>query len=245
MYYISDVHLELYKTDFPVIRGAYTNDILIIAGDLLILRNIDTYKPFLVSLSKKFNKIYWIPGNHEYWGSSNLETFEEIATNIKSWLKTNKLHNIIFDKHIVDHENKLVGCTLWTSLNSGNERVISMASEVMNDYVNMSRTPYDLLEQFKLDYYFLRDNVGEGYTVFTHHAPSYTSVFSTSKEPVRHFYASNLEEFVIKKKPKYWIHGHIHKSQDYLIKNTRVLANPHGYNGIEHNNFDLVLKNVR
>ncbi|KRQ10165.1 metallophosphoesterase [Bradyrhizobium manausense] len=29
--------------------------------------------------------------------------------------------------------------------------------------------------------------------------------------------------------PSIWVHGHVHKSRDYVIENTRVIANPRGY----------------
>jgi hypothetical protein len=34
-----------------------------------------------------------------------------------------------------------------------------------------------------------------------------------------------------------WLHGHIHKSSDYVVGTTRILANPHGY-GLENPSFN-------
>jgi len=34
---------------------------------------------------------------------------------------------------------------------------------------------------------------------------------------------------------KLWCHGHIHKSKDYMIGDTRVVANPYGYYEYEIN----------
>ena len=42
-------------------------------------------------------------------------------------------------------------------------------------------------------------------------------------------YASNLEGLICEKGPDLWIHGHVHKSRDYTIGKTRIVANPRGY----------------
>jgi hypothetical protein len=45
--------------------------------------------------------------------------------------------------------------------------------------------------------------------------------------------------------PRYWLHGHVHKSLDYTIGDTRVICNPRGYPGPggtrENPNFDPML----
>ena len=39
-------------------------------------------------------------------------------------------------------------------------------------------------------------------------------------------------------KPKFWIHGHMHNTSDYMIAGTNVLCNPRGYND-ENFEFDV------
>jgi hypothetical protein len=36
-------------------------------------------------------------------------------------------------------------------------------------------------------------------------------------------------------KPNYWIHGHMHKSKEYIFDDTRVISNPYGYENYETN----------
>ena len=49
-------------------------------------------------------------------------------------------------------------------------------------------------------------------------------------------YHNHLEELIMDNTQiKYWVHGHMHDPVDYTIGETRVLANPRGYAGYEHN----------
>jgi hypothetical protein len=70
----------------------------------------------------------------------------------------------------------------------------------------------------------------DGETVaVTHTAPSRQSL-----PPGSHahdwLYAASLEHLMIgENAPTLWLHGHIHANRDYMIGNTRVVANPRGY----------------
>ena len=53
--------------------------------------------------------------------------------------------------------------------------------------------------------------------------------------------ASNLEPFITENTDKiqYWVHGHIHESNDYTVANTHIVSNPRGYSDYQENpNFD-------
>jgi Icc-related predicted phosphoesterase len=68
--------------------------------------------------------------------------------------------------------------------------------------------------------------------VVTHHAPSEMSCGNYFKaDDDNAFYATNLHRFVEVMQPAAWVHGHMHSSADYMMGDTRVLANPRGYVG--------------
>jgi len=74
--------------------------------------------------------------------------------------------------------------------------------------------------------------------VVTHHAPSPKSI------PKRHSgssigaaYASDLEPIIEENSATMWIHGHIHDQQDYVVGDTRIIANPRGYPAEPNNEF--------
>jgi len=78
--------------------------------------------------------------------------------------------------------------------------------------------------------------------VITHHAPSIKSVPEIYKDdPVTSAYGSNLEELIIRYKPSYWIHGHIHTPTRYKIDQTEIICNPHGYINEAYNGYNSEL----
>ena len=48
------------------------------------------------------------------------------------------------------------------------------------------------------------------------------------------YYASDLEGLILRKRPALWCHGHIHTRRDYRIGDMRVICNPAGYEGRDH-----------
>ena len=51
----------------------------------------------------------------------------------------------------------------------------------------------------------------------------------------------DLESMIIKYKPAYWIHGHVHTPVRYNIDQTEIICNPHGYINEKYNGYDKEL----
>lgn len=93
---------------------------------------------------------------------------------------------------------------------------------------------------------FLEDHLQGGKdttVVVTHHAPSPRS-FGRRYEERRFmpawkaaFYASDLEDMMWVIGPDVWIHGHIHHRADYVVGETRVVANARGRDA-QYSGFD-------
>jgi hypothetical protein len=72
--------------------------------------------------------------------------------------------------------------------------------------------------------------------VVGHHAPSHKSVKPKYERDVHMngAYRSDLENFIADRpRIKLWVHGHTHSEFDYMVAETRVVANPRGYVGYE------------
>jgi DNA repair exonuclease SbcCD nuclease subunit len=73
--------------------------------------------------------------------------------------------------------------------------------------------------------------------VVGHHAPSKLSTKPQYEDDVivNGAYSSDLSEFILDHTQiKLWTHGHTHHNFDYMVGDTRVVANPRGYIGYEH-----------
>lgn len=75
------------------------------------------------------------------------------------------------------------------------------------------------------------------WVVVGHHAPSKLSTKPQYERDVivNGAYSSDLSEFMLDHPQiKLWTHGHTHHNFDYMIGGIRVVANPRGYDGYEH-----------
>ena len=74
--------------------------------------------------------------------------------------------------------------------------------------------------------------------VLSHFAPSIQSISDKYLDQGNVYlnasYASNMEDFILQnERIKYWHHGHVHDSFDYMIGQCRVICSPYGYSGRE------------
>ena len=74
--------------------------------------------------------------------------------------------------------------------------------------------------------------------VLSHFAPSIQSISDKYLDQGNVYlnasYASNMEDFILQNgRIKYWHHGHVHDSFDYMIGQCRVICSPYGYSGRE------------
>lgn len=67
--------------------------------------------------------------------------------------------------------------------------------------------------------------------VVTHHAPHPRSLLhGEAREPIDAAYASDLTAILEgEHAPDLWVHGHVHRTVDYRVGRTRVLANARGH----------------
>ncbi|MBY0426605.1 MAG: metallophosphoesterase, partial [Cytophagales bacterium] len=111
--YCSDLHLEL-KYNLLFVENQkwkVTGDILILAGDITKLY-IENYKlPFFDMISDKYEKVFWIPGNHEFYYSSDLLILDRP-------LKENIRSNVFLINNVTEilNDTAFIFSTLWSKI---------------------------------------------------------------------------------------------------------------------------------
>lgn len=250
----SDIHTEFLdryiddmdKMALDILPRLDSDDqtVLILAGDIGSMHKPEVLVAFIDQVAPRFRQVLYIPGNHEYYGARMEVMWEDLDAMLCAH------DNLIFMEngaHGIDGHNFHMS-TLWTDFNGEDAATMLEAQSRMNDYRhiwcgNRVAKPGDMLERHRSTMRDWNDEVREGDIIVSHHLPSFQSVPPEYKNQKRinGAYASDLEEFILSKKPALWVHGHTHNSFDYMIGDTRVVCNPRGYEGGLNKEYNPVL----
>ena len=240
--YASDLHLEFpknreYLKARPIEPVA---DVLLLAGDIVPFREMEKHHDFFDYLSDHFEKTYWIPGNHEYYGFDLAEkcgTFNEAIRDNLFLLNNTSL---------VYKDVKLIFSTLWSRINHENANVIQ---QQLNDFHQIKYKAAPLTVKYfngihKESLHFVERELSMSQhpkkVVVTHHVPTLRNYpLHYLNSPLNEAFATDLDDLIERTQPAYWVYGHHHDNTlDFSIGNTRLLTNQLGYVGNgEHYNF--------
>lgn len=241
---LSDLHLEFMKNIPEIIPKA---PYLLLAGDIGYPEQPNFYH-FLKNVSKKFETVFFVPGNHEYYQNykidiglgEQIKTVNELDTLMKQICYS--LPNVVYlnnDTYKLD-DLIIIGSTLWSDV-SGNDYLI-------NDYnqVYMRETPKQL-ENVTLSYiknlygiskYYIQSEIKKcketntSALVLTHHLPSTQLIIPEYRtrypKYISHF-ASNLEYLLDPEYVKAWCCGHSHAHVEEVINGVNCYMNCIGY----------------
>jgi hypothetical protein len=210
------------------------------------------YRDFFQRVSFQFKHVIYIMGNHEHY-HGKFDKSADIIRETLGYLNVNNVH--LLDRDTVEIDGVyFIGGTMWTDCNKGDPmtqyhlehcmtdfRVIRIAGENFKKFLPM-RT---VMEFTKTRDYFktVIENLPKDskIVVCSHHAPSHLSIHEIYKNAtlMNGGYSSDLSEFILDRPQiRAWTHGHMHNNFDYLVGDTRVMCNPHGYPG-ENDQFDF------
>lgn len=223
----------------------------------------ERFHNFFQQVSSEFKDIIYITGNHESYHFD----FKQTIPNLRKHLSYLKNIHILDNQTYHFGDICFICGTLWTDMQKENPLVMESIKYMMNDFriiKNSNRmirsdewmdelnlvpdnfTPQDAVAEHKKMVSFI-DTVYRNsppsvkkFVVVGHHAPSTLSIHPKYKNnpEMNAGYSSDLSNFILDHpKITHWFHSHIHHPQDYMIGETRIVANPRGYVGIEH---DLV-----
>ncbi len=231
--YCSDLHLEFPENKYFLNSNPLKveGDILLLAGDILLLKDINEYKYFFDFLSENFKYTYWIPGNHEYYFSD----ISERSNSFKEQIRDNVF--LINNVSVIHDDTKFVFSTLWSKISHQNEwqiqKGLSDFSVIKKDGGIFTPFDYNLLYQKSIDFIkkALNQNKQNKTVVVTHHVPTYMNYPEQYKGSVlNEAFATELFDLIEKSNINYWIFGHSHENiSDFNIGKTKLLTNQLGY----------------
>jgi len=242
---VSDLHLEASLFKLPKMEGE-KDMVLILAGDIApaIHLNFLKVREFFKDCAERHEKVFYVAGNHEHYGSFINETIPFI----KKIFEEENINITLLDKDAIEYNDvMIIGATLWTDFDKQNKELMDLAKLYIADYTwiydggdkNIVLRPPKVLDMFFDDYNFIAkkfvtNTEKKKQVVITHHAPSYKSLHETYKfSNINGVFMSDLDSVIETYEPVLWVHGHTHNSFDYNIGNTRVVCNPRGYSRFE------------
>ena len=243
--YASDLHLghranREFISDKPLRPVA---DTLLLAGDIIPLHSIDRFKDFFKYLSDHWEKVVWIPGNHEYYGS-------DITRYTKGFKEQIRANIILCDQHVIKIDDvHIIAATLWSHIAQENEQSIQSQ---LNDFnyikLNGKRLSIDDFNQLHLEHssFFLKQletlgKNGNKVIALCHHVPTLIDYpLKYVGSDLNNAFVSDFADRLNAPLPSYWIYGHHHVNvPSFEINGCHFLTNQLGYvQAREHSKFN-------
>jgi len=231
--YCSDLHLEFPENKKYVNKHLLqpSGEILLLAGDILPFALNHRNYMFFDFVADNFEAVFWIPGNHEYYGYDIAKIsdplFEKIRSNVF----------LVNNQTIAYKEVNIICSTLWSHISPENEWTIQ---KNLSDFsaITFKDDPllpvhFNAFHQTALS--FIKNEVNKyGVSkniVLTHHVPTlYHYPTKYKRSPLNEAFAVELHDYIDYSNISFWIYGHHHSNiPGFIIGNTTLLTNQLGY----------------
>lgn len=191
-------------------------DTLIIAGDLG--SSAENNLPLLEQLSSMYKHVFFILGNHDFYGGSG--TYDDKLSEYRKI--EGLLDNVtILHNDIVEYEGlTIAGSTVWYKLSNPVDELSFM---MMNDSRYIFKSD-EMKLKYADDMEFLDSIKDKDIDILITHTPPITS--KLSEYP---FNACFINEEALIVKPKIWIAGHQHTVDEFTVDGIKYKYNPYGY----------------
>lgn len=214
-------------------------DVLVLAGDVMSLKFFDEASERLNVLLKKYPKVLYVVGNHEFYGTNPSQVSAVCAK-----LRETYTSLYIFDKPdvVVIDGQKFVCGSMFYRYQEDNEKY----QDWMNDTAYIQDFIPWVYEQNAAFLELAEREVDSSSVVITHYLPSYKCVNERYKNsPLNRFFVCEMDELIERKSPKLFASGHTHLAYDFKIGQTRLVCNPFGYmseQGVNGFNPNLIIE---
>lgn len=229
--YISDLHLEFSGSIEPRQIPPGKDEVLILAGDIG-QSHLEKTKMFFRYVSQNFMKVFYVPGNHEYYGSNTIEKTRELLSQLVS-----EYPNIsLLDRGMEIYQNYIfIGTTMWSLMKDFRYKVndfYSIPGMNIPRYNEENRKDVEFLEtQIKIKPGF---DGYKGKIVITHHIPSKSLTDGQYEgSPYNQCFFTDMDHVSGQEDVRAWFFGHTHLPS----QTGKFYCNPIGYPG--ENSFSI------
>lgn len=228
---LSDVHHEFYTDESLYINKG--EDVLVIAGDLDVgyTRCLSALRRF----AQHTKHVVYVSGNHEYYH----HTIAEFDDYIQRFTANTNIHYLNPGRVTLDGIT-FIGATLWS--NFGGDvfaqqycaRAINDFRTILNFSTNKCVELYDKHSEYIKQQY---EQTPGTKVIVTHFLPDTACVAPeySGESVINKYFANDLGSWISElQDTPLWLFGHTHSLVDIEIGDTRVVANPYGYNKNQH-----------
>lgn len=230
--YISDIHIDTH-TNMPDIRPV--SNYLAICGDIgqPYAKN---YKLFIKEQSKKFEKVFVVPGNHDFdlgpmYRKDRVDKWEPYIKNICD--EFNNVYYLNRGTHHLNNNILIIGSILWS-------KPMPLPQTIWEKDNRMKQIFIDHMDQHNLHVDWISNTIDQNsdkkILILTHFVPTLKLIeekYLLKGKYTNSWFATDLE-YLIKKPVKAWICGHTHSVQQCKINDVYCAVNALG-NGYENN----------
>ena len=244
--FVSDIHLEMIRNKYfdpsqIVVPGEA--EFLALCGDIGYPEDA-ILEEFLRFCSSKYRRVFWVPGNHEFYSPSSTHhmTIQDKFKKMESLCHT--FPNItLMNQTAVDIAGtplRIIGCPLWTNIP---DDFASTAQKYMNDFRLIYKTQADRITVNDLNVWHNSDRAwieseiraaeqsGHELVVLTHHLPTQRLVHEKYEDhPLNVCFATSLDS-IIRFPVRAWLCGHSHTANEARVNSVLCALNPGGYPG--------------
>lgn len=223
---LSDIHQEFYED--KELYKSQGEDVLVLAGDI----NVGPER--VLSALKQFHEnqshVIYVPGNHEYYRNS-IRLFDD---HISRFTRDSSI-SFLNPGSVTIAGVTFIGATLWTDFRS-DAIAKAICARNISDFSLIRDFHTD--ECVKLNTQHLK-YIREAYSktpgkkvIVTHFLPAVECIAPVYRGPdlVNYYFANDLGNEIADMQDTTWLFGHTHSLVDIMLGDTRVVANPYGYN---------------
>lgn len=224
--FISDLHLEFCnsKEILKILGTIGSGEVLVLAGDLG-----DPFEQYYANLfdhvSKNYEKVFCICGNHEYYGHRMDKTnkkFDELC---------NKYGIINMNQNMIEYKDvRFIGTPLWSHV--AGECHLQCDTRHIKDMGVKHRN-----NMYSRNFEFIQENLTTDLPtiIITHHLPSCSLIQDQYRLPeyvmLNEWFASSTIENLdfTGSNVRAWIYGHTHSPLTKIVEGINTYCNPVGY----------------
>lgn len=231
--YCSDLHLEFLENRKWILENPITpkGNILILAGDIVLFKEIHQHQKFFDYVSEHFEHTFWIPGNHEYYNSDITKRSDSFQEQIRN--NVTLLNNTVKNIDGV----KFVFSTLWSHISPAKQFLIQQSLSdfrvIRNNEKRLTVDDYNRIHNESRLFLkeALKSQIDMPTVVITHHPPTFMNYPEKyANSTINEAFGTEMSNFIEESTIEYWIYGHHHCNvSDFTVGKTKLITNQLGY----------------